>query len=49
MMVALGLKKLNAPDFSASIREGTPSLMVIDEDNRQPSRDRNRSFGWKRV
>ena len=31
-MVQLGLKKLNAPDFTASIREGTPSLMVIDED-----------------
>jgi Siphovirus Gp157 len=31
-MVELDLKKLNAPDFTASIREGTPSLMVIDED-----------------
>jgi hypothetical protein len=28
----LGLKKLNAPDFTASIREGTPALVVIDED-----------------
>jgi hypothetical protein len=29
-MVELGLKKLTAPDFTASIREGLPSLMVID-------------------
>ena len=32
VMVELDLKKLNAPDFTASIREGTPALMVIDED-----------------
>ena len=32
VMVELDLKKLTAPDFTASIREGTPSLMVIDED-----------------
>ena len=32
VMVELDLKKLNAPDFTASIREGTSSLMVIDED-----------------
>ena len=32
MMIDLDLKKLNAPDFTASIREGTPSLMVIDEE-----------------
>jgi len=31
VMVELGLKKLNAPDFTASIREGIPALMVIDE------------------
>jgi len=31
VMVELNLKKLNAPDFTASIREGIPSLMVIDE------------------
>ena len=31
VMVELNLKKLNAPDFTASIREGMPSLMVIDE------------------
>lgn len=30
-MVELDLKKLNAPDFTASIREGMPLLMVIDE------------------
>ena len=30
-MVELDLKKLTAPDFTASIRAGTPSLMVIDE------------------
>ena len=32
VMVELDLKKLNAPDFTASIREGIPSLMVINED-----------------
>jgi hypothetical protein len=31
VMVELDLKKLQAPDFTASIRAGTPSLMVIDE------------------
>jgi hypothetical protein len=32
VMVELDLKKLNAPDFSASIREGMPSLIVLNED-----------------
>lgn len=32
VMVDLGLKRITAPDFSASIREGIPSLTVIDED-----------------
>lgn len=32
VMVDLGLKKLTAPDFTASIQPGVPSLMVIDED-----------------
>jgi hypothetical protein len=32
VMVELDLKKLTAPDFTATIREGTPSLMVINED-----------------
>ena len=32
VMVELDLKKINAPDFTASIREGIPSLMVIDEE-----------------
>ena len=32
VMVELDLKKLNAPDFTASIRPGTPALMVIDEE-----------------
>ena len=32
VMVELDLKKLNAPDFTASIREGIPSLMVINEE-----------------
>jgi hypothetical protein len=32
VMTELDLKKLTAPDFTASIREGTPSLMVINED-----------------
>jgi hypothetical protein len=31
VMVELDLKKLSAPDFTASIRPGTPALMVIDE------------------
>jgi Siphovirus Gp157 len=31
VMVELDLKKLAAPDFTASVREGTPSLTVIDE------------------
>jgi hypothetical protein len=31
VMTELDLKKLMAPDFTASIRPGTPSLMVIDE------------------
>jgi hypothetical protein len=31
-MVELDLKKLNAPDFTASIREGIPALMVLNED-----------------
>ena len=31
VMVELELKKLTAPDFTASIRPGTPALMVIDE------------------
>ena len=30
-MVELDLKKLTAPDFTVSIRPGTPTLMVIDE------------------
>src|ERR1039458_8898821 len=32
VMVELDLKKLNAPDFTASIREGIPSLIVINEE-----------------
>jgi hypothetical protein len=32
VMVDIGLKKLTAPDFTASIQPGVPSLMVIDED-----------------
>jgi hypothetical protein len=31
VMVDLDLKKLAAPDFTASIRAGMPALMVIDE------------------
>src|SRR5215471_1609797 len=31
VMSELDLKKLAAPDFTASIRPGTPALMVIDE------------------
>ena len=31
VMVELDLKKLSAPDFTASIRPGTPALTVIDE------------------
>jgi len=32
VMVELDLKKLNAPDFTATIREGMPSLVVLNED-----------------
>ena len=32
VMVHLNLKKINAPDFTVSIRDGSPSLVVIDED-----------------
>jgi hypothetical protein len=32
VMVELDLKKLEAPDFTASIREGTQSLVVLNED-----------------
>ena len=32
VMVHLDLRKLNAPDFTVSIREGVPSLTVINED-----------------
>jgi hypothetical protein len=31
VMVELDLKKLSAPDFTASVRPGIPALMVIDE------------------
>jgi hypothetical protein len=31
VMVELDLKKLTAPDFTASIRPGMPAVMVIDE------------------
>ena len=45
VMVELDLKKLNAPDFTASIREGIPALIVLNEDavpsiNWQPSEPR---------
>ena len=32
VMVHLNLKKINAPDFTVSIRDGSPSLIVINED-----------------
>jgi hypothetical protein len=32
MMVELELKKLEAPDFTATIREGLPALMVLNEE-----------------
>jgi Gp157 protein len=31
-MVELDLKKITAPDFSASIRPGLPALQVLNED-----------------
>src|SRR5512139_2532669 len=31
VMLELDLKKLDAPDFTASIRPGSPSLLVVDE------------------
>lgn len=47
-MVELELKKLTAPDFTASIRQGVPGLVVLDEtavpslywEPRQPRLDR---------
>jgi hypothetical protein len=33
VMVDLGLKTLTAPDFTASVREGLPALVVINEDD----------------
>jgi hypothetical protein len=30
-MIELDLKKITAPDFTVSIRPGTPALMVVDE------------------
>lgn len=33
VMVELDLKKLNAPDFTASVRDGMPSLVVLSEDS----------------
>jgi hypothetical protein len=35
-MVKVDLKKLSAPDFTATVRSGTPSLIVLDE-NAVPS------------
>jgi hypothetical protein len=32
VMVELDLKKLNAPDFTASLRPGLPALVVLNED-----------------
>jgi hypothetical protein len=32
VMVELDLKKLTAPDFTASIRSGMPTLVVLNED-----------------
>ena len=32
VMVELDLKKLTAPDFTASIRPGMPALVVLNED-----------------
>jgi hypothetical protein len=32
VMVELDIKKLTAPDFTASLRDGTPALMVLNED-----------------
>ena len=36
VMVELDLKKLNAPDFTASIREGIPALMVVLNEDAVP-------------
>jgi hypothetical protein len=32
VMIELDLKKLNAPDFTASLRPGMPALVVLNED-----------------
>ena len=31
VMVELDLKKITAPDFTVSVRPGTPALLVLDE------------------
>ena len=31
-MIELDVKKLTAPDFTASIRDGMPALVVLNED-----------------
>ena len=31
VMIELDLKKITAPDFTVSIRPGTPALLVLDE------------------
>jgi hypothetical protein len=32
VMIEIDLKKITAPDFTVSVRPGTPALMVIDEE-----------------
>jgi hypothetical protein len=54
VMTELDIKKLEAPDFTASVRAGMPSLVVLDESEipsiywepRDPKLDRGRAEPW---
>ncbi|MDB5582261.1 MAG: hypothetical protein JWR80_7437 [Bradyrhizobium sp.] len=37
VMVDLDLKKINAPDFTASVRPGLPTLLILNEEDVPPS------------
>ena len=37
VMIELDLKKITAPDFTITLRPGTPSLLVLDQDAVPPS------------
>src|SRR5882672_4056098 len=37
VMVDLDLKKINAPDFTASVRPGLPALLILNEEDVPPT------------